>query len=125
MVMLNVPLLLIILIVVLPVIFRRDFRDNSLLQLMSFVTISYVAGMTLLFRNNYNADNDRYVSIILPYVGLILFSALDKIILTKTKPIQYVVIILLVIWLSYPIGRTVKNVIQWHDISCVKEKLNL
>lgn len=111
-------LLLIIFVCVIAVVVKQTFRDNALLQLMSFVVISYVAGMTFLFRIDYDADNDRYVSMILPYVGLIAFSALDKVLMNRTRVIKTIAIVLLVLWLGYPLSRTIRNVIQWHNTSC-------
>lgn len=83
---------------------------------LSILTITYVICMSLIFR--FEAyDADRYISIVVPFFMILVFRALEIALPKQTSTRRTVLMILIVCWLAYPLSRTVKNAIQWHNVS--------
>ncbi|MBA4145871.1 MAG: hypothetical protein C0523_08920 [Cytophaga sp.] len=97
---------------------KKNFKEDLMLRAMSCIILGYLLGIILLFRIEAEEELDRFVSVILPFSGLIFFSAIDKMLIDKSNRIKMITSLALTLWLIYPLGRTAKNVIQWHETSC-------
>lgn len=66
------------------------------------------------------SEIDRFV--VPGYIWLIagFIAVIDSILPQLSKKRKWMVYILIGVWLLYPAGRTLKNVIFWHDVNCAK-----
>lgn len=87
-------------------------RKDLLLVLMA----CYVAGLVVIFR--FEAyDADRYIAVIVPFFLISAFRAFEIVVEKQTSGVQKMLMIVVVCWLLYPFSRTVKNAVQWHNVS--------
>lgn len=85
-----------------------------------FIILIYAAAFTVLGRLD-AYELDRYLSVIVPFVCLVVLMAVEKLIENATKWIRYALVVLCLFWLGYQVVRTVKNVQMWYDRSCLAE----
>lgn len=102
---------------------RNILRSNRELQLVFTVSIVYMVGTYAALIINIAGieigfgEGDRFVSIIIPFISLLVFKAIDEVIRTKHNYVKYLILLLLISWMSYPLARTIKNAKQWHKVS--------
>lgn len=93
----------------------KNFHSRPELKLLALGLIAYTAGLIPV---SYLAtDIDRYYSVISPIAILLFFMCLEKFVLQYPRAAG-AVIICATLWLVYPLARTVKNAILWHERSC-------
>ena len=76
----------------------------------------YLVGLVSIFRFE-SYDADRYVAVIVPFFLVCSFRGLEILLLKQTSSVRKVLMIAAVCWLVYPFSRTVKNAVQWHNLS--------
>lgn len=87
-------------------------KRDLLLVLMA----AYVAGLASIFQFEWY-DADRYVAVIVPFFLIAVFRAAEILLAKQTSRLQKMLMIVVVCWLLYPFSRTVKNAVQWHNLS--------
>jgi uncharacterized membrane protein YfcA len=101
--------------------FRKQFCEATPLKQIGVVITTYLSGF--LFLNDLNVDEaDRFISSIVPLMMLIAFYLFELIYLQTKKHLQIVLMLLLCFWMTYPVYRSVKNVLQWHERSCAQRR---
>ena len=66
-------------------------------------------------------DVERYISVLYPLVMLVVFMVWDKLFAEIAgKRLKLFLVVLSLLWLCYPIARTVKNVMFWHEVNKTK-----
>jgi hypothetical protein len=109
------------LMIFIPMVFLVLYYTRPLSKNMFFITtLMYVAGFTVLGRLDIN-ELDRYLSVITPFVFLLLFMTAEKISAAARPWVRYGVMALAILWMSYTMLRTAKNVEFWHERSCLTE----
>jgi hypothetical protein len=107
-----------ILIIVAPVVLiwpSRRLSDHFLL--MALICCFYIAGMAILFELD-PGDADRYAAVILPFILLTIFRVFENIFRKANNMIGTILLIGMLAWLAYPLARTAKNALQWHEVNC-------
>jgi hypothetical protein len=98
-------------------VLRVRLAYHKHLQLIGFIGIVYVLCLSL-YDNLDSNDLDRYLLPLVPIILLFVGLALED----KSKQLsnqkQIIVRGLLILWMSYPLMRTISNVFLWHDMSC-------
>ena len=111
---------------------KSHIAINHAFQLLFMLSITYLCFLSLVLVVNiegYRIDfgeGERFVSVIIPLVGIMVFQSMEFYLDRLKKPAKKVLVVLIVLWLVYPVSRTVKNAKQWHAIprvSAVKEKI--
>ena len=85
--------------------------------LMALICCFYLAGMAILFQLDHG-DADRYAAVILPFLLLFIFKIVERGYIKSNKMIRTIMLVAMIVWLAYPLMRTVKNALQWHEVSC-------
>lgn len=93
----------------------RRLSDHFLL--MALICCFYLAGMSVLFQLD-PGDADRYSAVILPFLLLMVFRSVENIYRKPVKMIRTILFAGMICWLAYPLLRTAKNALQWHEVSC-------
>jgi len=93
----------------------RKLSDSFLL--MALICCFYIAGMATLFKLDHG-DADRYAAVILPFLLLTVFRIIENVFRKANKMIRIVLLIGMLAWLAYPLIRTGRNALQWHQVSC-------
>ncbi len=79
----------------------------------------------LILRMNVEEENERYLAPLYPLFFLIFFILIDNFIKNKKPIYKTICLIVLALWLVYPITRTLKNAQLWHTNQCkVSKKSN-
>lgn len=107
---------------------KNYIQSNRSLQLVFIVSSIYIIGIYFILIINiagFEIDfgvGDRFVSIILPFISLLVFKGFDVLLINKSRYVKYFIILFLIGWMSYPIARTVKNAHQWHQVSMTNSR---
>jgi hypothetical protein len=96
----------------------------NFLVLLMFMFGAYIAFM-LALRMNVEEENERYLAPLFPLFFLFSFIIIDLIMNKLNKFQSKATIILIVLWLFYPLGRTLKNAQLWHRNQCKTAKAAL
>jgi hypothetical protein len=91
-------------------------RSEQKIRLMALMLLVYIAGISALFFM-IEWDADRYASVVLPFLMILIFRAFEKALAGQTSTVRKVLLILVICWLAYPFSRTLKNAVQWHNVS--------
>lgn len=103
--------------------FRKKIFKSSSFQLLFSVSFVYLFFLSLILVINiagfriYIGDGERFISVVIPFLSIMFFKVFDDLANPKTKLTKRIVIFLLVLWLVYPVSRTVKNAAQWHEVN--------
>jgi len=89
-------------------------------NVFAIVIAVYATGFTLLGKLDPN-ELDRYLSVVTPFCFLLLLMLAERIVQSSVKWVRYGVVLITIIFVSYTLVRTVKNVQLWHDRSCFSE----
>ncbi len=77
-------------------------------------------GILIFMEAAYYSDISRFEAVIYPFFFLLLVKTLDTMWIKITKPShKRLLIILLSVYLLYPVVRTLKNAQQWHQRNCL------
>lgn len=77
----------------------------------------YILGLVILGRLDKH-ELDRLLSICVPFLYLLFFLALDRILQKGGGRLMRVGLIVLALWACYPLLRTWQNIELWHHRSC-------
>jgi len=91
-------------------------RFEKKIRLMAMMILIYIAGISSLF-HMIIWDADRYAAVVMPFLMIMIFRALEILQAKQTSTVRKVLLILVVCWLVYPFSRTLKNAVQWHNVS--------
>jgi hypothetical protein len=97
---------------------RKEF--NRQLSFVACTLILYTAGYASMVKLDVY-EMDRYFSVVTPFVLLFFLMAMEKASESSLKWVRYGVVSLAILWSGYPMARTIKNVIAWHERSCLTE----
>ncbi|HET9052949.1 MAG TPA: hypothetical protein VFM90_02170 [Cyclobacteriaceae bacterium] len=92
-------------------------KSNAVVRLIGLLVLCYGLGLVCMFRLDIY-DMDRFLSIILLFIFLLVFQALEKLSSDFTKPRKIVLAVILLLWMAYPVYRTVTNLQHWNESSC-------
>lgn len=92
-------------------------RSGSSIQLIGLLILFYWLGLVCMFRLDIY-DIDRFLSPIVLFIYLIVFDWLGKVYQHQAKRGRIVMAIILLLWMAYPVYRTVTNLQQWNKSSC-------
>jgi hypothetical protein len=67
-------------------------------------------------------EGDRFISVIVPFMSIIFFMAVEKIFNQQKHTVKMVFLILIIVWMCYPLSRTIKNAILWHNTGTTQPK---
>lgn len=89
-----------------------------------WICITYIAFIAAMWWELALWDIERYLSVIYPLVMLAAFIIWDKLYAEiGYKKIKVFLVVLSMLWLCYPIVRTVKNVVFWHEVNGKKKEV--
>lgn len=92
-------------------------KENRNVQFFGIVLIVYILGYLTMPRLDI-FEMDRYFSVITPIVYLLIIMMIQK----KTQSVKSIyriaIYFIIFLWLCYPLTRTYKNVLLWHESSC-------
>lgn len=91
-------------------------RGNGDWILLLLLFVFYVAGFLLLSPLDTH-EIDRYFSVIIPVFLLLFFRSVE--IFIGCVRWRYFITVCLLLWMIYPLVRTAKNAIRWHERSCL------
>jgi hypothetical protein len=107
----------ILFLVVLVINLGLKTKNDRGIQFSALALSFYFAGFLVMPRLDV-FEMDRYLSVVTPLIYLFVYLLLEeKLQLSKLRT-RIMVYILLLLWLSYPLTRTIKNVQSWHKRSC-------
>ena len=86
-------------------------------QLIGLLILFYCAGLVCMFRLDIY-DADRFLSIIVFFIYLLLFEYVEKVSQHFNRLARLVFFSLLLLWMIYPVRRTVVNLVQWQNKGC-------
>ncbi|TAD96011.1 MAG: hypothetical protein EAZ97_14740 [Bacteroidetes bacterium] len=98
------------------IVFAKLLLDQTQTLKYGVHIFLYLSAMICLEKANF-WEVERYLAIIYPFVFFNLTIFLEQF-LTKKVFFQKIVCLILLFWLCYPVIRTVKNIIFWHDEFC-------
>jgi hypothetical protein len=78
--------------------------------IMSLVFIINIGGFPVDF-----GEADRFVSVMVPFLLILFFKALEIFLVKQTPVRQMVILFLIGCWTCYPLARTIRNAVQWHE----------
>jgi hypothetical protein len=96
---------------------RRDIFQDPKLRLICILLVTYFLGLILLGKLDVH-ELDRLLSIYVPFVYLLVFASVDRLSRIISKLQVRLVLIVAILWMSYPLIRTWQNAALWHDRSC-------
>lgn len=105
-----------VIFIIVLVVLRKAIVTDTALQLIFCLIICYGAGYVILPALD-PYESDRYFSVIVPFILLMFFKALEAIYRQMKVP-RYMLITMIFIWMIYPLSRTAKNALLWHERSC-------
>lgn len=102
----------------------KKIQKSQLLFIKSLVVIYGVYTLALLSLENVGYhESERYFAIVYPAFFILIFIALEILYLKiRTKSYKKILILIMTLWLVYPLWRTGKNVKFWHDHRCQNKK---
>lgn len=92
---------------------RHWFSSST--SLLLWMTGAYVLGMSFLFQLDEH-DGNRYISIILPFVVLILCQLLEPFFIRFPRT-KWIAVLVVCAGFIYPMARSIKNASLWHKMS--------
>jgi hypothetical protein len=95
---------------------RNELKTNQALRVWSVMIVVYLVGIASLFQLDFH-DGDRYAALVLPFFTIIIFRALEIAGAKQTSGVRILLLVMAVCWLVYPLSRTIKNALQWHEVS--------
>lgn len=107
-----VPLIITALLLLVAVVFVA-LTSNRLVRELMIIMLMYYAGYSVMQWLN-PEEVDRYLSVVAPMVLLLFFSGIDRV-STWWSRYRPIITIGLVLWMFYPLSRTVVNVKRWHS----------
>ena len=108
----HVPHLLISVLIILALVLLIR-KGNSLLRELIVIVGMYYAGYSVMQWLN-PEEVDRYLSVVVPLILIIFFTGVEQI-YKRWPRFKYLWVVILLIWLIYPAGRTMINVNRWHS----------
>lgn len=108
--------LVISIFIILFILLKNNDNKKLLISYSLFITICYLFAMICMEKANF-WEVERYNSVIYPFLLLNFILFLEKISFNK-EIYQYFYYIFLSLWLLYPILRTLKNIVFWHESFC-------
>lgn len=96
----------------------RIVTSTGAIQLIGLLLLFYWIGLVCMFRLDIY-DMDRFLSAIVLFIYLFVFEWLEKSFQNLTKPVRIALTIVLLVWMAYPVYRTVTNLQQWNRSSCM------
>lgn len=106
---------------------RKQIHKNHAFQLIFILSVTYLIVLSLVltvniagFRVDFG-EGDRFISVIIPFLSIMIFKPLELFIHQKSTLTTKAFIILIIIWLAYPVTRTIKNAKQWHGLARLSE----
>jgi hypothetical protein len=100
----------------------KELRMNRSTQFLVWVIALYVLPFLLLGRLD-QYEMDRYFSVVMPFMFLFVFIAYDRLVVRFEK-YRLVMLLIIGLWVIYPMARTIKNTRMWHIRSCETEVKN-
>ena len=92
------------------------FLPDSLAFQTTFLAVGYLVALP--FTNGNLSDIDRYIAPAYVWATMSTFVQLDTWLPTLSVSRRRLVVILIALWLVYPVARTVRNVTFWHRVRC-------
>jgi hypothetical protein len=77
----------------------------------------YIGFLQLTERISFH-ETERYVAVVFPLLWLVFFQVYDVFCSALTIKKQRLITALMVVWLSYPTLRTIKNIHLWQTRTC-------
>ncbi len=114
--------LLILMIIIIRISSKRIHRIKAI-DLSSYLAVSYILLFGIFLSINVAGfpfgfeEGDRFISVIIPFYSLILFKGLDQLVLKVQTRSRKLFIIVIALWLIYPLTRTFINAHRWHERS--------
>ena len=91
-------------------------RSDKKTRLMSILVLTYFFGMICLVLFLVD-DIERFMAVVIPFFMILVFRTLEMVAARQTSVARKMLIVLVICWLMYPLSRTVKNAVQWHNLS--------
>lgn len=103
-------------LILIMIFFLFKTERSGLQQLIVLLVLFYFSGFIVLGKLD-AYEMDRYLSVIVAFIYMIFLSLNEKMTM-KIRPIQQrALVIILMLWLIYPLARTLKNVSAWNERS--------
>lgn len=96
---------------------HTNILSDSRWQLLILIIVCYIGGYIAMPELDVH-EMDRYFSVVVPIIFLLCLKASENIPGYFVK--KFFVHVCLILWLCYPLLRTGKNALQWHERSCAK-----
>jgi hypothetical protein len=112
------PIASVIGIVMFAALIFRIVTSTEAIQLIGLLLLFYWIGLVCMFRLDLY-DMDRFLSAIVLFIYLLVFEGLEKAFKNLTKPVRTALAIVILLWMAYPVYRTVSNLQQWNRSSCM------
>jgi hypothetical protein len=93
------------------------WRLNASVQLIGLLVLFYWVGLVCMFRLDIY-DIDRFLAPIIFFIFLLLFKYSEIFFKHVGKPVRITFFSLLIVWMMYPLYRTVLNLRQWNGKGC-------
>jgi hypothetical protein len=107
----------ILFLVVVVYVVKAD-HSNRHLQLLGLLILFYWIGLMVMVKLD-GYETDRYLSVVIPFVYVMSFCAVERGFKNVNSRWQWLAVILLCLWTIYPVVRSVKNVLAWNERSCL------
>jgi hypothetical protein len=107
-------------------LYIRFVKSNPSIQLISIIVIIYLFLLYLVLTVNIAGfpvdfgEADRFIAVIVPLLSILFFKVLEEIYARLPRKFGVALLLLVSLWMLYPISRTIKNARQWHIISYEK-----
>lgn len=93
-------------------------RNQPGIHLIHVIVLMYWLGLICMFWLDTH-DMDRFLSVILPFIFIILAYWIELLSKSFTLPQKRILVFVLMLWMIYPALRTLINVRQWHHSTCL------
>ena len=96
---------------------------TTLLIVLSYFLFLNIVDYTKFFTQqsvpySYLSDFERFLALVYPCLLLSIFYLIEGAIQSKQPSMKTAVYILISFWLIYPVARSIKNAVAWHDQNC-------
>lgn len=97
-------------------VFRKNNEEkiSKFLKILFTVFVTYCTIRLFFFRPD-PSEMDRYLTPVFAIFFILLFASIERILRNSSQGIRQVTMALFVLWLLYPVLRTVKNSTLWHN----------
>lgn len=96
---------------------KHDLRLNKFTKTLLTTATTYIVFLQLTERISFH-ETERYAAVVFPLLWLVFFQVCDAVSEYIAPNRQWLLTGLMVVWLSYPILRTVKNIHLWQTRTC-------